>query len=711
MWSTRVTLADDTTELVDVYEWDEAPLPELEIELRGRGWKKGNTDYLNAVVTLDTETSKLTHFDESGVEQLDGCWVYQWAVYLEGVIIAGRTADDLLSLLKRIYDHYELGTKKRLVCYIHNLGYDFTYLSNGLWKTFNQDVSIFATGQRRAVKVTCGGGLELRCSWKLVNKSLAAWCADRHPRHKKLKGAIDYNVLRTPQTKLTITDWDYMLNDILCQADCLREELQGERFRTVPMTSTGFVRRSMRYASMRDKSWRERFQSMIPTAAQYQMQVKAFAGGYTHANSLALGIWHDATGFDAASMYPAVMATEPKFPKGPYKFKHIRTRQDLDTMTNDKRFTSIFEISLVNLRLKEPSKTWNPYIAYSKCYNQSVHDVLLDNGKVIAIRNATMTITELDWYWIQKQYTWKTLVIHRFMYAECDYLPKWFRDELLKWYKDKVQLKGNTDPETERRYMESKQHLNALYGLCATHIIHPEFAYDFIAQEWKAPVQTDTEEAIQEELDKLKKPSSKAFLPYCYGLLVTALARDRLFRVMECCKFPLYSDTDSVKGCDWDMDALNSYNAELKAKSDKAGFTIKDPKGRERPIGVFELDGEYKRFSALHAKCYAYEDYDDNLHCTIAGVTRDNGYPKGDPRRITKEDELGTIEALQDGKVFTACGGTRAIYKCEEHDIVINGEHIHSYGGCAIINTTYEIGGTNDLLAMYGLSDPELPYK
>lgn len=174
---------------------------------------------------------------------------------------------------------------------------------------------------------------------------------------------------------------------------------------------------------------------------------------------------------------------------------------------------------------------------------------------------------------------------------------------------------------------------------------------------------------------------------------------------------PLYCDTDSVKGCDWDMDSLAAYNDMLRAKSDAAGFTVPDSSGKLHPIGVFEPDGEYKRFSALHAKCYAYETYDNKLHCTIAGVTASNGYPLGDPRRITREEELGSLEELEEGKVFTACGGTRTVYIDGEHTVNVDGEIIHSYGGCAILNTTYEIGGVNDLLAMYGLSDPELPYK
>lgn len=214
----------------------------------------------------------------------------------------------------------------------------------------------------------------------------------------------------------------------------------------------------------------------------------------------------------------------------------------------------------------------------------------------------------------------------------------------------------------------------------------------------------------------MKKPQSKAFLPYAWGLYTTAYARQRLFRIAKCCLHPLYCDTDSMKGDEWDIQALEDFNAELRTKSDRAGFTLPDRKGILHPIGVFEEETPYVRFSALHAKCYAGEILNKKtgkveLHATIAGVTDSNGYKEGDERRITKEDELETLENLKDGTKFYACGGTRAVYKSGKHDIILEDELIHSLGGCAILPTTYEIGGINDLVAMYGLSDYNNPYK
>lgn len=252
--------------------------------------------------------------------------------------------------------------------------------------------------------------------------------------------------------------------------------------------------------------------------------------------------------------------------------------------------------------------------------------------------------------------------------------------------------------------------------MCATAWARDVYAYDFEAQDWKVPECKTDLDGIEAALEKIKKPASKAFLPYSWGCFTVAYARKRLFDAAKCCGFPLYCDTDSVKGVDWDMEALEEFNADLRKKSDAAGFTLPDRNGTLHPIGVFEEETPYVRFSALHAKCYAGEQVNKKtgkveLHATIAGVTESNGYAEGDERRITKEDELESLEELEDGKKFYVCGGTRAVYKSAEHDIIVNGEPIHSLGGCAILQTTYEIGGTNDLVAMYGLSDYNNPYK
>lgn len=721
-FNAQITLADGSRETRLVYEPQDAVLPDLQFEPRGRGAKKQTPDYFQAICCLDTETSKQVReqliYDET-VTVVTGCWIYQWCLGINDTLIAGRTSDELLSILKRLVFHYELGPSRHLVVWVHNLAYDVSYLLNGLWQIFDGQVEMFATGQRRPLRVDICKGLELRCSYKLVNKGLDSWCTDSAPiPHKKLVGAVDYNVLRTPTTQLTPQDWDYMLNDVCCQQDCLRVTLRDEKLRTVPMTSTGFVRRSMRDAARDAKGWAQQFRNTLPTARQYLLMNAGFIGGYTHSNSLCMGIWHDCLGVDAASMYPAMLALR-WYPMGKWYWRKIYRYQRLYEEVHRKEIATMAVITFDGLQLRDFAD-WRPYLPYSKAIRASTGDgdVTLDNGKVISCARFTIALCDVDMRIVFDQYQWNRITIHEVMQCKRGPLPAWFLDTMRKWYADKVQLKAAPPGETEedritrmRRYAESKARLNAIYGMTATAWTHDVFQFDFAKQEWQVPVNKKDVAGVEAELEKMAKPWSRYFLRYDWGLYCTAWARAHLWEAMECCGQPLYCDTDSVKGFDWDMDKLEELNARTRAESEEAGFTICDREGVPHPIGVFEPDGEYKRFCALHAKCYAYETYDGKLHCTIAGVTASNGFPRGDPRRITKEDELGALEELRDGKVFVACGGTRSVYIDHEHMVRVGDEIIHSWGGCAILDTTYEIGGVNDLIAMYGLSDPELPYK
>ena len=625
MFHATITKADNTTEQVMVYEPEEFTFPALRLEKRGSGRRGDTADYYDALITFDTETSKLTHYetDRSGneIEMVDGVWIYQWAMNFCGEIIAGRTAQSLISFLRRIYEHYQLDAKHKMVAFCHNLSFDSTFLLNGLWIAFDKQIKIFATGQRRPIRITCGKGLELRCSYKLTNKSLEAWCEDVQPEHKKMVGEVDYSKLRTPESALSESDWDYMINDVVCQRECLQDLMRNERLRTVPMTSTGFVRRAMRNAAQTDKHWHQKFIESLPTALQYQLLNRAFVGGYTHCNSFALGIWHDVRSFDAASMYPAVLATE-KFPVGKWRWRDVYKLEDMDKLCSDPYVCVCCDIYFDHIRLKD-KMTWNPYISAART---DIHGkTLLDNGKVISADSLRMAMTEIDYKIIMETYDFDWCAIISVMECPKKPLPKWFLDAMRKWYADKTLLKGATDSADKRRYTEAKQRLNAIYGMCATAWARNEYDYDFAAQDWKVPVCKTDLDGIEEALEKIQKPTSKAFLPYQWGCWTTSYARARLFQAAKCCENPLYCDTDSVKGTEWNMEALEEFNAELRRKSDVAGFTLPDRNGGLHPIGVFEEETPYVRFSALHAKCYAGEQ----INKKTGKVTIKKGLKKG----------------------------------------------------------------------------------
>lgn len=123
----------DGDKKITAYEWDEVKLPILKFTGIQRNHKI--IKYADEYATLDTETS---HTDERTG------WVYQWAVKLGGVYIYGRKPSEIVELLSRIAERYNLSDSKRLIIYIHNAAYDLQYLKHYLYE-YDPSMKYFAT--------------------------------------------------------------------------------------------------------------------------------------------------------------------------------------------------------------------------------------------------------------------------------------------------------------------------------------------------------------------------------------------------------------------------------------------------------------------------------------------------------------------------------------------------------------------------------------
>ena len=87
----------------------------------------------------------------------------------------------------------------------------------------------------------------------------------------------------------------------------------------------------------------------------------------------------------------------------------------------------------------------------------------------------------------------------------------------------------------------------------------------------------------------------------------------------------MYSDTDSVKGYEWDMEKLKSYNDEIIRISTERNVGLVKYNGEEFRFGIADFDGEYTEFITHGSKRYCYREK-GNLHITVAGVPKDGVY-------------------------------------------------------------------------------------
>lgn len=536
---------------------------------------------------------------------------YIWQCSCDGYVYYGRELRDFYLLLE------DLPKDIDIIIWVHNLSYEFQFLCNLLsWK------SVFAKNAHKPMKVVSNEfpNIEFRCSYMLTRLSLETW--GKQLGVEKLVGFVDYEKLRTPLTPLTQKDLDYSEQDCLVVEAGVKDYVKryGSQFE-IPLTQTGTVRLETKKRLMSDKKYCAKIKRLVPTnAVQYKMLQRVFAGGYTHANYWYAGevikglIEH----YDFASSYPTVMICE-KYPMQPWIYTGEHKTPDENRFEN---FAYIMCLKFSQLK----SVKFNTYIQGSKSAGKNIK---YDNGRVISADELTIWVTEQDYLTIKNNYTWKgEIEVLKLYESRKDYLPRAFTDYILELYKNKTELK---DVEgKEELYMQSKQYINSLFGMCVTAIVQANIILD--GDEWKT--EPLTEEYVNKKLDSLRylNPREKRyFLSYSWGIYVTAYARRNLWKCIESCDDTvLYGDTDSLfllgkHDFSW-------YNEEITAKIKKAcdetglNFEHTRPytvKGEQKPLGIFDKEDDCTEFITLGAKRYVERrKKDGKLHLTVSGINK-----------------------------------------------------------------------------------------
>lgn len=665
--------------------------------VKKRGNPKKPVTYLKQPAFFDSETS----YDHKAEKDPVG-WVYQWAMEFNNEVVVGRNLVEWLLILKQINDYYELSEEKRLLCYVHNLSYDFTYFYQFLIGTFGTP-EILAV---KAHKILCArfGGIEFRCSYLLSNMSLALWGDKLGSTVRKMVGAIDYETQHYPDEELPQIDWDYMLNDVLALKENVYREMlfYNDTCATIPYTSTSYVRRDVRKACSKDKTYRKWFRKTRLNADSYMKHIEAGAGGLTHGNRFYGGTTvYDVGHVDAKSHYPSMQQLK-YFPDGQWLhyYSYSSDGRLSDEVFKEQLETQCCLITIMFNNLKIKPGVTCPCVSKHKVLNfwdvtfkNDMGKIGTDNGKVLyAYGNVMLTCTEIDLKWIFRQYNTDGYYITDLWTAERGKMKQPILDTVNSYFKNKETL-----PEGQLR-SKSKNKLNGIYGMTYTNPIRQEISLNYDTLEWVKEERKSYDE-LQEELDKFYA-SRNNFNSYSYGIYTTSWARDVLLTIIADIvgydKY-LYCDTDSVfyKKDPEIEKRLEEYNERMVNINKEKHLGVKNLKGKMSYYGVFADEGDLKQFRFLHSKCYACIDMNDKLQVTIAGVTKDNKQPKDHPDYITSAEELGDIENLHDGFIFRHCGGTKSQYiEAPVNTAIIDGHEVYYASRCIITTTTKELGGT-----------------
>lgn len=603
--------------------------------------------YYNIPCAFDIETSSF-YRDEKGATfdyptymnmkkrtpnlKLEKCAImYVWQFGINGFCFLGRTWEEFTVFCREIAQILALNDKRVLICYVHNLAFEFQFLQH-LFKW----VKVFATDERKPLYARNSLNIEFRCSYLLSGYPLEK-LGEQLQTYKvnKMVGDLNYNLLRHNTTPLTEKEIKYCINDINVVMAYIQEEIENNKGIThIPLTKTGKVRKFCRKNTLRYKDENGKQQTnyryidlmnelQINGMDEFTSLKLAFQGGFTHANGYYNNeILENVASYDFTSSYPYVMISE-LFPMTRGVKVNVKSEKEFNLYLE--RYLSVINIAFYNLMSVLPQD--NP-ISVSKTRNGK--GLVTNNGRVVCADYIETTITNVDYNIIKRFYRWDSCDIGVMWCYGKGYLPTCFVRAILELYAKKTTLKGVKGKEYE--YLQSKEMLNSCYGMTVTNIVRDEYEY---TTAWQTKQLTRAE---QEKEIRQYNLSKSRFLSYAWGVFVTAYARYNLFTgIYATGDDYVYSDTDSIKLLNHEKYKryFDEYNGNVIQKLRKAckyhniPFDMCSPKtikGITKTIGLWDFEGIYNKFKTLGAKRYmTYKDNEYNI--TVSGVNKNKAVP------------------------------------------------------------------------------------
>lgn len=597
--------------------------------------------------------------------------LYKWMFGINQTVVYGDFLEDLVDFLEEFNNEY----KYKKIVYCHNTSYDIHFLQNVI-----EFDDVFARQTHKPLYAFSSKyNIVIKDSLLLCNMSLEKAGENFNLKHQKKKGDLDYNVLRTPYTKLSDEELGYCEYDILTLYDLIEhfKNIYG-KVKDIPLTQTGMIRKELK-KHIQDyyngnyfayKNYLKKTTKLVDTFENYVDLVKIYSGGYVHSNpnltnkTIKVGHGKESentiyttkiTSHDFSSSYPYCLCCF-KYPSSSF------TETDVDFINyyEEDRDALIIDVDFYDISVKNNMA----FISTSKCIDYMKNDFKTtreDNGRVAYSKHIHLLINEIDFKLIKENYNFKKMVVNSVKVASKQYLPKPIVDFVIKLYEGKTELKDVE--EKEDIYKRMKQQLNGIYGMMVTKTIIDLIKFE--NGEWSKYElnENDIKNIINEMQDK-----NNEFLAYSWGVWCTSYARYNLSYLIKQIDENsidwlngdiIYSDTDSVKYMNNHDDIINNYNKKVDdiiSKSAKHfNFNINryyptDINGKKHPLGYADFDGSYTEFRTLGAKKYiARYTKDNKLHMTLSGVKKDsvvylnNNIENFKPSHVFAQNESGKL--------------------------------------------------------------------
>lgn len=711
--------------------------------------KKESFLYKNVICAFDIETTRYKtgekkYISDGEIKDKEVAIMYIWQFQIgKNLTIFGRTWEEFKDLITQI--DIALKDNERLLVYVHNLSYEWNWLHDEyiLGSSLDED-SVFLLESRKVLKFLSNSDkIEFRCSYIHSNMSLDEFTNKMQVEHKKLSGIeYDYDKQRFPWTEMTEKELQYCENDVIGLVECIYKEMEVDKdtLYTIPLTSTGYVRREIKAAKKQLPF--NYFENMQPDFHTYTMLREAFRGGNCHASR-----WysnhslHGRIGSaDRSSSYPDVQLN-CKFPVTKYmspSAKEARNTAHMFELIENGRHV-LARVAFHGVKLHY--NLWgSPYLTKDKCRNikgSKEYPIIYDNGRIVQCAYCETTVIDIDLKIILSSYGGEydidRIDVIEYQFARYGEMPEPIKEVIRKFYRLKTELKG--DELQAVLYVKSKNKLNAVYGNSAQDPGKINTIYsslfddgDLYKEGYKNRKTGERDYILKPDRDKLKEfednkdndgldkyiaeirehnehikeecyEDGGITLPYQYGVVTTAWARYYLeLAIRECGTSFIYCDTDSVY---YDLDGepvdFTEYNkARIEASTKNNAYAV-DANGKTHYMGVMEIehgdseDTIITDFKTLGAKKYAWIDNKHGLNITIAGVSKK--YGKEELLEYCKEHNIkNPLDALTPGFIFRKSGGNEVEYIDKSPGLMnIDGREIY-VPSCAVIRpSTYQV--------------------
>ena len=551
---------------------------------------KVDQTYLYDVVSaFDIETSSvITDAGNVGI-------MYHWQWLIHKTIFIGRTWEQFDRFQRKLREILGLRFNVHLNVFVHNLGFEFQYLRSHLSV---RPESIISRKNREVLKCSTEEGFILRDTYAISNKSLDDTVQDLFMDGISKLKTLDYSKVRTPETYISTEELEYCLMDVICVAKYV-DSMIGEykHYNNIPITFTDIARRHLRSSLSNDYFELLRKDYVIRDFDEFLALQNALHGGFVYSKN---GYFENVTSMDIKSMYPSVVLT-CKLPIGTSTYYDAEECNIPTQFLDDENKFCIVTAELIGVKPYNESflvmsrnhifnidgqlEADNLYCEHNRVYSAD-RLVIVCTAEDLSIYK---TYYNIDRVGILEMYAWDT-----------DYIPL----ELAKYLINLFSKKESLPDGIEKRKV--KVELNSLgFGVHATSPCRDGYAYSE-SKCWH-PKSHD----FNAEINRYNYPVNKRgrVTHFAWGIAIPALARRRLFNVIDCMELDdiIYIDTDSIKFIGDYSELFEDYNNLVIEYNAKVALERFLNVTKFSNIGTFVNEGTASRFKTLGPKKYIFE--------------------------------------------------------------------------------------------------------